>query len=800
MSNLKQPNTANLDWGSLVQEAEPYTALASSADPVSGLIDVTYCGLKIKLSEVLKNQPASGVHGIAIFADTLLLDVARISTAGLLLVVRNIDTSALTDQTLWITPVAGGNVAQIVVGQVTGGEFKLGIAGIAATVSPPANNTAIVATTYIADGGKPLSPLAGGATERNLMGYTWNMNSLYASFTAAASLIDDPTNLLARTTAQSMLTWITTCMTCFAGSEALPSNYAQLYNQAAALLVTLNVAPNVTYVPILAQTYYSQHMSSIITVIRDYESKMNLLETQKDISQAVATVSATLQRVAADELAPLQTQLTSINLNAQSLFNDIVDLRGKFLSQNQRAHTSFEVLQLQIKIDSIYKQLAGELDMAMSAISLGFDTVKMASGDIDGLKDAIEVSVAGIKSLVDTIQAGITPDSEDLSTQASALLEGQAALMQTVLNSRLLWQQAMDNAKSGVLPLSLAAITIDPVTDWDNYIVTAEAAISTLNRQLESDSQAAADTYLASLKILAAYGKAIGTKYLAYVTQLVQATIVIAQIKAAKNVEAEWQQTLASTTSEVQKLAALKAVVQGRIQVVKRSLYIAWVNYAASYFYLNFRNPPRVLKMSMDSAELEVALIGVSEWVAQAVGNAPDGKHVKLPSNNAQIELDYEILPPKGQATTGDTAILDQTADGGWTLTFTLPLGSKQLDGVLPNQGQCAIWISQAAFFLDGVTPNSKGNVIATVSTSGSYQNGIGAADAQSFVTNGLTGDYAYHVQDHTVYSPWSIDSAVYMTPTPYTQWTMRLPPNSANPSTAKRLIVKLNIAYLSVS
>jgi hypothetical protein len=114
----------------------------------------------------------------------------------------------------------------------------------------------------------------------------------------------------------------------------------------------------------------------------------------------------------------------------------------------------------------------------------------------------------------------------------------------------------------------------------------------------------------------------------------------------------------------------------------------------------------------------------------------------------------------------------------------------------LPNNGHCAIWISGAAFFLDGVTPNSKGNVIATVATSGTYQNGVQPAPPFTFVTNGLSGNYAYHCPDNTVYSPWAIDTQVYMTPTPYTQWTMTLPPNSGDPRTATRLRVQLTIAY----
>jgi hypothetical protein len=191
-------------------------------------------------------------------------------------------------------------------------------------------------------------------------------------------------------------------------------------------------------------------------------------------------------------------------------------------------------------------------------------------------------------------------------------------------------------------------------------------------------------------------------------------------------------------------------------------------------------------------------LSGVADWVARASGSAPDGRHIQLPSVQATIDLDFAVLQPGVSLNGSDAVVVQQNSDGGWSLNWVLPLGTGQLDGVLPNAGRCAIWISQGAFFLDGVTPNSKGNVIATVATSGTYQNGFGPQAGHTFVTHGMTGNYAYRVADAAVFSPWTINTAVYMTPTPYTQWTMTLPPNGGDPRTASRLRVKLTVAYLT--
>jgi len=803
MTTTAQQNTPALDWASLKKQAAPYTDLVSTTDPVSGLVDITYYGLQISLSEVLKISPSAGAHSVAIFADTLLLDVASFSTSGLLLVVRNLDVSALNGQTLVLKPETEGDVvAQVVMGAATGGTFQLTVAGQEnSPVTPPVGIASPVVTVYVAPKGEAFSALPpGGNNHEDLLGSAWMMNTLYASFTASSWLMDNTSGDNAAT-AQAMLAWVVSCTASLAAGGNLPSDYSQLYNQAAALLVTLNVAPGATFVPVLSGTYYSQHTSDIITVIRDYESKMMTLDTQTDIAQAIATVSSTLQSVATDEVAPLQVQLDSISQNTQSLFNDIITLREEFALQTQRAHTAFLVMKDKIVIGEIMATLEAALDMTMSAISTGFDAAKVFAGDATAIIDAVKDAVDTIKGLVNTIEAGESGGTgEDLSGQATTLLQTQMEMMQVVLNGRLLYQQAIANQSGGVLPSNLSAITFDPVTGWDNYTAAAEAEVSTVMRGISSDAQNAGDNYLASLKILAGYGKAIGGKFVAYVKQLVQATIIIAQIKAANDVQKRWADAQANATSDVEKLAALKALVLGRMQAIKRSLYLAWTYYAASYFYLNFQSPPRVLHMDMSAADLEAALVGVSDWVAQAISSTPDGQHVQLPSDNANIELDYKILQTQGGVAIGnaDCALLTQLEDGTWSIVFTVPIGTQQLNGVLPNSGNVAIWISEASFFFDGITPNSKGNVIATVATSGTYQNGFGPANSYTFVTSGLSGNYAYRAADGSVYSHWAINTAVYMTPTPYTQWNITLAPNSGDPSTATLLRVKLNIAFKS--
>lgn len=800
-----------INWVSLNSKTDQYTALTSLTDPVSGLVSITFCGLHTSMSAVLAGLPAKGANSIAIFADSLDLDVASVKSTGLILMVREINVSGLKGNPLLLDMSASGDgVAQLMIGSVTGGTFTItSTGGQSPVLTPPIGSAPLNAALFVQKNSKDalaLTPSGGVSSVQNLVSRSWSLNNLMACYAAAAWLMDDgsPDELA---TARAMFAWIVACSGILASNGAqMPSDYAQLYNQAAALLVTLNVAPGAVFVPVLSGNFYSHQIDKLLTVLRDYEANMATLDTQADVATAIATVSAGLRATASYEAAPLQIQLNNISENIQTLNSDIHNLEANFMLQTQRANTAFGVLEDAMSLAKIKETLSAEFELSMSVISVGFDAIKINEGDSDGLKSAIEDSSKAITSLIGVINAAQADGAGDnLAQGAVELLTSLNILMGSVLNGSLLWNQVQAGQSGSVLPSHLAAITVDPVTSWTNYMAAAEARLSILKRQIGNDSDAAqdaADLYLASLKVLVGYGKAISGKFVAYVGQLVQATVVQAQIKAASDVEARWTAIQSKATSDAEKLAALKALIEGRSSAIKRSIYVSWTYYAASYFFLTFTTPSRALHMNMNAADLEAALVGVADWVAAAISGTPDGQHVMLPSVNANIELEFDILQPGATAVAGrDTALLSKADDGGWLLTWVVPTGTSQLDGVLPNNGQCAIWISKASYFLDGVTANNKGNVISVVATSGAYENGFGTQSSHTFATKGLSGNFCYSAStpaNPTVYSPWVIDTAVYMTPTPYTQWTMSLPPNGGDPSTATQLRMELTVAYLT--
>ncbi|MGC2400413.1 MAG: hypothetical protein WA510_11540 [Acidobacteriaceae bacterium] len=802
-----------INWASLNQQAAPLTTLTAITDPVSGDVTVVFSGLQVSLSSVTNLLPKTGGYSVTIYADTLVVDVSTINTTGLVLVARTIDVSFLKGAPLQLTPPTTDiAVAEVLIGATIGGNLALLPAQqpVGSAFQVPAGVSSFSAVLYNVPSQGPATGqiMSSFAALQDLFRQTWALNSMKASYGAGAVLMDssDSSDVA---TAQSMFNWITAIVrTLGLGGQTISTDYAELYGQAAALLVTLNVAPGAIYVPVLSSSIYQTQITNLISVLQNYENSLNTLNIESNIEQAIATVSSTLGSVSQEEIVPLQAQLQNTKANINNLYQAVESLVNLYYLQADQAHTDFVQLQGSIAEQKIDQFLKGALDVVTNAVAIGFDAVKVPEGDVSAIGDSVEKLVSGVKSAVETIDAMIpsSPAGGNLLTSAKSLMEMQQGLMTSFLAGATLWQAAQANQSVASLPSSLGAASIDPSLAWDNFVTSAEAELSTIKSQIGSGTgsdaaQEAANTYLADLKILAGYGKAIDVKFVAYSSQLAQATVLNAQITAAQNIVAIWQQQEADATSDQEKLAALTAIIQTRADAIKRSIFVAWTYYRDSYFFLYFAEPPNTVTLNMTSAQMQEAFVGISQWVAQLLGNAPDGQHVQLPNNNVTIDFEFPILTAgqrSGQtAVNTDIALLSPAANGRpASLTWNIPLGDAQLQGVLPDSGNVAIWITSAQFFLNGMKPNSKGNIIMQVMTSGTYQNGFGAKAAHTFETLGLSGNFAYSLPNN-VYNAWNVNSAVYMTPTPFTQWQMTFDSDGGDPSMANSLKMSLTISYL---
>src|SRR5271157_1758572 len=702
----------SIDWDTLNCKTNGFRALHAAKDRDARVDDVVFSGLRVKLSEIIGGFPSDGGNSVTIYADTLVVDSASFNACGAVVMARRIDLSAVKGDAISIgTPKRGKSaVAEFLVKESVGGQLRLtsGAQDGSLPFSVPVGDTPLQAVYYKVneDGTSTHEVRKETGDLQDLIGRPWALNCLKASFTAGCRLMTSQ-DAADREVAGSMLSWVVACVgTLGRDGATIPGDYAELYRQTASLLVTMNVTPGAFYVPVLSSEVYKDQAEMILKALERYEENSKALEVRSGIQEAVARVSDTLQGVAEDEAAPLKAQLVNIKENLANLSASIQSLRLQFDIQQIDAETHLEVMKNKIAQQRIRQFVDGFFKAVMGVVKVykamcGKD---MAPGDaLTALADAGESA----KEAYEAASAAL-PDKR-LLEEAKKLMSLQEQLMTAFVAGKALWAQADSDQTVADLPQSLASVSIDPSLAWDNYIVRAENELAKLTGELGSGAaQEEAGQYLVSLKILARYGKAIDVKLAAYTSQLALGTMVKAQIRAAESARARWKDLESRAKSDEEKLAALKGTIQSRMDAIKRSIFAAWTYYKNAYFYLYFQEPPMAMDFDMETAQLREVFASASAGVARLLGDVPESQQVRLPNDNAEITFQFKILR-KGEAgeTGTETALLTPAEGGGRAaLTWSIPVGSGQLQGVLPDDGNVAIWIKDARFFVEGVKPN----------------------------------------------------------------------------------------------
>lgn len=822
----------SIDWNYLNKQDESLRTLSVDYDADGKtVLGTTFSGLQVKLSELAKYAPSPGGSTMAVWADTLVVDMPSFDWQANIIVARRIDLSMLQGAPMPIrVPAKGRNsVCQMLVGESAGNvPFQLTTtanAGGTSEFTVPVSVAPLQVAYFIVDpdGASKHQVRSDSAELGDLICRPWALNSFQSSYMAASALMDspDPRDVAQ---ARSMLNWIVSCIRALGtASGKLSAEFNELYGQAAALLVTLNVSSGAKYVPVLSADFYNQQAGKLLDALQAYESKLDVLQVQDDIKTALAQVGATLASVAQDEQAPLQTDLDNLSGSIANLKEGVYRLQLQFGLQDIDAGTRYVMLKDAAASDQINRFLGACFSFAVNVVKTGVAIGAMVAsggasaaggeaagaaggggkGEGDGPGSVLEPLAGALKDGYAAISIATEdfPKSQ-LPAQAKVLMEVQSQLMTSFVTSSAVWD-AISSGKLAQLPDSLGAVAIDPGLAWDNYMVEAENELANMSvllgsRGVSGDVQAAANDYLASLKILAQYGKAINAKFVVYTEQLARAIVVKAQLAAARNVQARWQALLATAQTDQERLAALKGLVKRRADAITRSIFAAWRNYRNAYFYMYFEEPSGAIRLDMNAAQLKDAFASVAMGTAGLLGDGPDSRKVRLPQQNVAISFSFDIIRQGGQNGGNDAVALlaPATKDGPASLNWCIPIGDDQLEGVLPQGGKVAIWISKAEFWIDGVQANRRGKVIMKVATSGSYANGFGPASAKEFVNKGMEADFAYDLASRTAYIQWQIPQAVYMTPTPFTQWSLLFDPDGGDPSHATTLRVDLTVAY----
>jgi hypothetical protein len=824
-----------MTWDALNSKTSSFRTLLEPPDNEKGEIrDVVFSGLHAKLSEIVKNRAPGTGKTLTIYADTLVMDMPSFNTQSAVVVARCIDVSALKGGTIEVPVPASGqaSMSMFLIQESAGGNVTLAPSkpGTGGSPTPLPVGSAPLQVVYynVESDGKPSQDVTKEQSHlEDLLDKVWALNSLKASFTAASWLMDSD-SAADRNVARSMLIWVTACVrSCGGNDEAVSSDFAELYSSAAALLITLGAAEGAYYVPVLASGYYSDHVKAVLGALGKYETYLATLYVQSGIQAAIQSVSGALQGAMDDSIVPLQTELDNVDSNIKNLLSDIQVLTRQFYSQQEESDRKRKMLTAEIITYQIYQQMEAILSASFAIIaavgSAGGSLASLSKNsaatlrqgrtavdyfqmtDILGnktsplpaLKDALgSVADAGkgaYKIYGAATTTSDTPDNE-LLNRALSLMKMQEQSLASFLTGALLVGAPEGSAQN--LPEVQAADRVDPSLAWDNFMIQAEVYLKPMESSDSSEVKSALAAFHGSLKILAGYGKAINAKLASAAAQMSQGVLVRARLRAAENTKQRWASLEAKAKTDDEKLAALKGMIQVRMDSLKRSVFTAWTQYRNSFFYLNFQEPPRIINMDMDAAGLSNAFASVNAWIARLRGNTPDGRQVRLPDESVKIPFTLKIVKQGESAGPGIAILTPATLATPACITWTIQPGDDQFKGVLPQQGHVAIWIKEAGFILKGVTPNGRGNVIAKVSTSGSYENGFGPQEPYRFETKSLLGNYAYTVSSEQIYNPWKIDAEVYATPTPFTQWTFAFDLGGGDAASATELRMDLVVAY----
>lgn len=829
-----------MTWDALNSKTSSFRTLLETPDNEKGEIrDVVFSGLRAKLSEILKNRAPGAGKTLTIYADTLVMDVPSFNAASTVVVARCIDVTALEGGIIKV-PAPGPDeysMSAFLIQESAGGSASLvpskaGTDG-SSTPLPVFGNAAPQVVYYnVGSDGKSAQEFVEEKSRKahleDLLDKVWALNSLKASFTAATWLMDSGSSE-DRSAARSMLIWVTACIRSWgANSGPISSEFVELYHSAAALLVSLIAEEGAYYVPVLASSYYRDHVKTLCDALGKYEIHLGSLNVQTGIQAAIQSVGSALEGAMEDSIGPLQTELDQIDKNIENLLGDIRVLNRQFHSQQTESDTKLKVLTAEIIKYQIFKQMeailsasfaiimaVGSAGASLSSLSknpaaklrqgrasldyfqmtdiLGNKTsplpaLKTAFGSLgDAAKGAYKIYGAATKEEA-------SPDKE-LLNRALSLMKMQEQSLAAFVTGALLVDGPAEGTES-TLPEISASDRADPSLAWDNFMIEAEVYLKPMESSESNEVKEALASFHGSLKILAGYGKAINAKLVSAAAQMAMGTLVRARLRAAESTKERWANLQAKAKTDDEKLAALRGIVQVGLDGLKRSVFTAWTQYRNSFFYLNFQDPPRVIKMDMDAAGLSKAFASVNAWIARLRGDTAEGKQVRLPDDEVTIGFSLKIVKPGEAAGPGTARLTPAAGDEPARIDWTIPAGDEQLKGVLPQKGNVAIWIKEAGFILKGVTPNERGNVIAKVSTSGSYENGFGPKERYRFDTKSLVGNYAYTVSGEQIYNRWKIDAEVYATPTPFTQWTFAFDPDGGDPASATELKMNLVVAY----
>ncbi len=764
---------------------------------------------RIKTSEIQELLGSYDAARLTICADTIVLDsIFTFKSMYCFIFARNVESVNGTrldfiQPTMFQSPWIHQGYS-FIVGQPNGGELNVGQRTVPLpfplpTMYHPKTGSAPLQMSRVnipnpafQRGWVDNTPVQPG--HWNLLGQ-YAVNALRSSFLAGSWLIESE-DAEQQELGWKMMEWVDVCCRP-AGVEAPPefaAEFAELAKNATGLLIRKLIAATsvARYVPVLSPSVYQAQGQARLDALKGYESDWNLLRSTQQITDLVGHVSNVLASQSGHEVTALNAEMDKIKADLKGLSE-----AGKKLGeQSGKEGEIFEKCwtDLRNKIASEHTKLAlrASFEFVTGMFKGGVGLAKALTGDLSGLGNIVK-GMRDIGQSMDTFLQSVTfPESEQALVSAARNL---AVLQEQTARTFQIAAHAFSSPYSWHQELPSVATTLDVA--WKTYQASVEGYLRKIEIQHSSapDVLNAVVNLQASLRKIVIYGNAINDKVSACAVLMGRGAVVAARLRGASDVTAQWNRLCAQFVDEQIRRKVAIWLLELRMDAIKYSIMSTWFDYRHSVFYHRFREPPVRINMAMNCAALTNASATMREWMDLTMAGTAISGSPEVLEKDVSISLEFDVV--RGAIKDSEVAIFTPAENGKKaTLAWTIPFGSRKFSGQLPNNGKIAIWVQTARFYLKGVKPNGAHRVITTVSTSGSYVNGIGV-DTHRFETFGLTGDYMYLPESNVISKEWAIDTKLVMKPALFSQWTMEFDADGGDPSEISKLTMDLKVTYL---
>ena len=793
------------DWETLETTAasliasDPLAALITTVTPAGGYVSIA---LRASLADVVSAAAKAGsLTGPLVIA----VDTLEIAAGDTVIAAPGVDIKARA-------VVIDGDPATVIIRSDMPAGIQLTTAGISGNLNvafqaadgsaiagpgngPMAMSSLVYPQVITAMAASAASPSTAQADVADSLHEPWAIVALEVSAAIAATLVDQGSDE-ALEFAADMLGWVTAgCAALTACQAEFPTvdfgNLASLQSAAVGLLsFTQAQTSGATYVPVLSADLYQQQINSLLGLAETYDAKITAFQNQQNIDQLLASFAKTLSDTYQDAETPLlnalqrlqaesgavQGQLTNAATQLEEVSATLGPLQKALVkaifdeSQQELVEAAVNalatILQLYVAVGAI---LLFESPDSVIQIAMGIVQELIQLGE-QGIDEAISAGAA------DAAKSPTLPGDFDGTNQGAQYLTGSLASFGQAV--ALLWAAVSEAASSqppNLSPDLVSAVDklpdlggfsiggLDPVTYWQAVVVQVTAAVEP-NKDL---SQAVA--YLEAVQLAATYGSAVGDLQMKLLELYTQGMTAFDQLVAAYQAQASWTKLQNSLTSQAAQAAAAIGLLQRGYLNVKRSLVLAVENYRAAFLYQWLQPADIEVDVSMDLVALKQAASDSITGLNKVLAGTPAGP--VRPRQNFQ-DVHYQVAQPQFTEVKGQAQV---------QFTIDPSVLAQQLNG------NTALFLSAATFELEGGTQSKE--VELQIETSGHYTNQLGT-NAFRFVSQpvSMTNDYDPGTPPTWVTEWQFADPALYLAPTPYTNWTLTVDQGQTQAVTAINL------------